>query len=165
MSLKEKINLKISKKKDLEDLPNQKISLNLGKNISSQKVKNDRTTISNSVNKELPFKKVFLDKDLFKSFKDENYNSIDLHGLTLDQAHDRLLSYLQSNFKKKNIFHIVITGLGNKSEDGDFFSGKIRKNFPLWLETESFKKYVKSYFQCKIYHGGLGAFYVKLKNY
>ena len=67
------------------------------------------------------------------------------------------------NFKKKNLFHIVITGLGNKSEGGEFFTGKIRKQFPQWLETEPFQQIVKSYSPCKIKHGGLGAFYVKLR--
>ena len=57
----------------------------------------------------------------------------------------------------------MITGLGNKSLGGEFFTGKIRKQFPLWLETELFQKYVKSYCPCKIQHGGLGAFYIKLK--
>ena len=30
--------------------------------------------------------------------------------------------------------------------------------------TDAFKKFVKSYSPCKIQHGGLGAFYVKLKS-
>ena len=51
----------------------------------------------------------------------------------------------------------------NKSSDGEFFTGKIRKKFPLWLETEYFQQYIKSYCPCKIQHGGLGAFYIKLK--
>ena len=57
----------------------------------------------------------------------------------------------------------MITGLGNKSEGEEFFTGKIRKQFPQWLETEPFQKIVKSYSPCKIKHGGLGAFYVKLR--
>ena len=34
---------------------------------------------------------------------------------------------------------------------------------PFWLETKKFEKYVKSFSACKSQHGGLGAFYVKLK--
>ena len=67
------------------------------------------------------------------------------------------------NYNKKNLLHIVITGLGNKSDGDGFFTGKIRKQFPLWLETNTFKNLVKSYSPCKIQHGGLGAFYVKLR--
>ena len=74
-----------------------------------------------------------------------------------------MYSYLKLTFKKKNLFHIVITGLGNKSEGEEFFTGKIRKQFPQWLETEPFQQIVKSYSPCKIKHGGLGAFYVKLR--
>ena len=35
---------------------------------------------------------------------------------------------------------------------------------PLWLEKEIFQKYVKAFCPCKIQHGGLGAFYLKLKS-
>ena len=81
----------------------------------------------------------------------------------MDEAHQKLLSYLIINFKKKNLLHIVITGLGNKPQGDEFFTGKIRKQFPQWLETELFKQVVKSYSPCKIKHGGLGAFYLKLR--
>ena len=54
------------------------------------------------------------------------------------------------------------SGLGGSDGDG-FFTGKIRKQFPLWLETTFFQNLVKSYSPCKIQHGGLGAFYIKLR--
>ena len=77
-------------------------------------------------------------------------------------ARQKLIQYFKTNYLKKNLFHIVVTGLGNKAEGGEFFTGKIRKKFPLWLETEYFQQYIKSYCPCKIQHGGLGAFYIKL---
>ena len=85
---------------------------------------------------------------------------------TSESGYDESMKSLQTrynDFKKKNLFHIVITGLGNKSEGEEFFTGKIRKQFPQWLETEPFQQIVKSYSPCKIKHGGLGAFYVKLR--
>ena len=84
--------------------------------------------------------------------------------IVVDEAHQVLTQYVKRNFNQKKLLHIVITGLGNKSSDGEFFTGKIRKKFPLWLETDSFQKYIKSYSPCKIQHGGLGAFYIKLKS-
>ena len=99
----------------------------------------------------------------YKQFKNKPFQKIDLHGLTVDEAYQKVLSYLKTSFKKKNLLHIVITGLGNKSQGEEFFTGKIRKQFPQWLETESFQEIVKSYSPCKIKHGGLGAFYVKLR--
>ena len=107
-------------------------------------------------------KSVSYDQQLFKQFKNSTYSKIDLHGHTVDEAHQVLTQYVKKNFNQKKLLHIVITGLGNKSSDGEFFTGKIRKKFPLWLETEIFQKYIKSYSPCKIQHGGLGAFYIKL---
>ena len=108
-------------------------------------------------------KAVSYDQQLFKQFKNSTYSKIDLHGHTVDEAHQALTQYIKKNFNQKKLLHIVITGLGNKSSDGEFFTGKIRKKFPLWLETEYFQQYIKSYCPCKIQHGGLGAFYIKLK--
>ena len=151
-------------KKKLEDLPNQKISINLGgdkkKAIKPTSIVNEKTppSLKNSI------KPVVLDQQLFKQFKNKEFKKIDLHGLTVDEAHQSLIAYLKSNYNKENFLHIVITGLGNKSSGEEFFTGKIRKQFPFWLETELFQKFVKCYCPCKIQHGGLGAFYIKLKS-
>ena len=120
---------------------------------------------------EVPSKKIYTspltkavsyDQQLFKQFKNSTYSKIDLHGHTVDEAHQALTQYIKKNFNQKKLLHIVITGIGNKSSDGEYFTGKIRKKFPLWLETEYFQQYIKSYCPCKIQHGGLGAFYIKL---
>lgn len=159
-----KIKLEINSKKSLEDLPNEKISISLNtKNANKQK--NTELQISNiqkHTEKKI-LKIVTLDQQLYKQFKNTSFQKVDLHGHTVDEAYQKVYSYLKSNFKKKNFLHIVITGLGNKSEGEEFFTGKIRKQFPQWLETEPFQQIVKSYSPCKIKHGGLGAFYVKLR--
>ena len=162
MSHKIKLNFK-NKAKSLEDLPNQKISISLSNKINkSNKTITTTITKPNVVIKSI--KPVTIDQQLHKQFKKNDFSKIDLHGSTVDEAYQKLLKYLSNNFSKKKILHIVITGLGNKSSDGDFFTGKIRKQFPSWLETDAFQKFVKSYSPCKIQHGGLGAFYVKLKS-
>ena len=161
MSHKIKLSIKDTAK-NLEELPNQKISITLDK-----KNKKNSIVLPNDVPKKsiyastLP-KAVSYDQQLFKQFKNSTYSKIDLHGHTVDEAHQVLTQYVKKNFNQKKLLHIVITGLGNKSSDGEFFTGKIRKKFPLWLETEIFQKYIKSYSPCKIQHGGLGAFYIKL---
>ena len=75
----------------------------------------------------------------------------------------KLVEYFSFNYSMKNLFHIVVTGVGNKTNGEEFFTGKIRRQFPFWLDTEKFQFMVKSYSPCKIQHGGLGAFYIKLK--
>ena len=160
MSHKIKLSIKDTTK-NLEELPNQRISISLGKKNKKNSIAlpNDSTTKITYAST-LP-KAVSYDQLLFKQFKNSTYSKIDLHGHTVDEAHQVLTQYVKKNFNQKKLLHIVITGLGNKSSDGEFFTGKIRKKFPLWLETEIFQKYIKSYSPCKIQHGGLGAFYIK----
>ena len=160
-----KIKLEINSRKSLEELPNEKISISLNTKQSNKQKIPDQLQIPTS-QKQTEKKissTVLLDHQLHKQFKNNLFQKIDLHGHTVDEAYQKVNSYLNVNFKKKNLLHIVITGLGNKLQDKDFFSGKIRKQFPQWLETEPFQRVVKSYSPCKIKHGGLGAFYVKLK--
>ena len=160
-----KIKLEINPKKSLEDLPNEKISISLDTKQSNKPKKSHQLQKPNNP-KQIEIKIsniVILDQQLYKQFKNNLFQKIDLHGHTVDEAYQKVLSYLKINFKKKNLLHIVITGLGNKSQGEEFFTGKIRKQFPQWLETESFQQIVKSYSPCKIKHGGLGAFYVKLR--
>ena len=160
-----KIKLQINSKKSLEDLPNEKISISLNtKQSNKSKILNQSEILTNKkpTDKKIS-KKVILDQQLYKQFKNKPFQKIDLHGLTVDEAYQKVLSYLKTSFKKKNLLHIVITGLGNKSKGEEFFTGKIRKQFPQWLDTEPFQQIVKSYSPCKIKHGGLGAFYVKLR--
>ena len=160
-----KIKLEINSKKSLEDLPNEKISISLNtKQSNKSKISEQSETPPNQklTDKKI-LKKVILDQQLYKQFKNNLFQKIDLHGLTVDEAYQKVFSYLKINFKKKKLFHIVITGLGNKSQGDEFFTGKIRKQFPQWLDTKPFQQIVKSYSPCKIKHGGLGAFYIKLK--
>ena len=160
-----KIKLEINLKKSLEDLPNEKISISLNtKQSNKSKILNQSEILTNKkpTDKKIS-KKAILDHQLFKQFKNKPFQKIDLHGLTVDEAYQKVLSYLKTSFKKKNLLHIVITGLGNTSQGEEFFTGKIRKQFPQWLDTEPFQQIVKSYSPCKIKHGGLGAFYIKLR--
>ena len=165
LNLSPKIKLEINSQKSLEDLPNEKISISLNPKKSNNHIKSDQLQKSNNqkqTDRKL-LKTVILDQQLHKQFKNNSFKKIDLHGHTVDEAYQQVLSYLKTNFKKKNLLHIVITGLGNKSKGEEFFTGKIRKQFPQWLETEPFQQVVKSYSHCKMKHGGLGAFYIKLR--
>ena len=48
-----------------------------------------------------PIKPVVLDQQLFKQFKNDSFHKIDLHGCTVDEAHQKVLSYLTNHSKKK----------------------------------------------------------------
>ena len=164
LSHKIKFNLnKQQNKKTLEEQPNEKISISINSSRETKK-KIENIDNKNIKAKKILVKPVLLDANLHKQFKNHHFSKIDLHGLTVDQAHQRLIEYFSINFKKKNLFHIVVTGLGNKANGEEFFTGKIRRQFPFWLDTEKFQFMIKSYSPCKIQHGGLGAFYIKLKS-
>ena len=166
LNLSHKIKFNLNQKqnkKPLEEQPNEKISISIN---SSGENKNKIENIDNKNIKAKKFfvKPVLLDANLHKQFKNHHFSKIDLHGLTVDQAYQKLIEYFSINYKKKNLFHIVVTGLGNKTNGEEFFTGKIRRQFPFWLDTEKFQFMIKSYSPCKIQHGGLGAFYIKLKS-
>ena len=150
-------------KKPLEEQPNEKISISINSSRENKK-KIENIDNKNIKAKKILIKPVLLDANLHKQFKNHHFSKIDLHGLTVDQAHQKLIEYFSINYKKKNLFHIVVTGLGNKTNGEEFFTGKIRRQFPFWLDTEKFQFMIKSYSPCKIQHGGLGAFYIKLKS-
>tara|TARA_A100001011_G_scaffold22848_1_gene22866 strand:+ start:254 stop:754 length:501 start_codon:yes stop_codon:yes gene_type:complete len=164
LSHKIKFNLFNQKnKKQLEDQPNEKISISIGGPIIETKIAHKLENKKLILKKNL-IKPVLLDNNLYKQFKNNQFSKIDLHGLTVDSAHQKLIKYFKTNYLKKNLYHIIVTGLGNKADGEEFFTGKIRKKFPFWLDTEKLQFMVKSYSPCKIQHGGLGAFYVKLKS-
>ncbi len=81
---------------------------------------------------------------------------IDLHGYTVQTAHDNLLWFLQSckiNSRKRIL---VITGKG----DGET---SIKREFPLWMSKSEFTKIVASYSPADRKQGGEGAYIVQLK--
>ena len=135
MSHKIKLSIKDTAK-NLEELPNQKISISLGEKNKKKSVVLTNNAPSKRTYTPAPHKSVSYDQQLFKQFKNLTYSKIDLHGYTVDEAHQVLTQYVKRNFNQKKLLHIVITGLGNKSSDGEFFTGKIRKKFPLFFFAE-----------------------------
>lgn len=173
-----KIKISFNEKKTLvtKDKDNQinKISINLG--VSPEKDEssgNYENLLKNQERYDKKLKPNFIkqkslnassDKELYKLFKKNNFSKLDLHGQTLDGAKKVIVKYFESNIQIKRQLHIVITGLGNKSNQENFFSGKIRNAFTQWINEEPMNGLVHSYHPCKIQHGGLGAFYIKLRS-
>lgn len=87
---------------------------------------------------------------------------IDLHGLTLAVAHDKLMRFVLAQYRKKARCLLVITGKGARDETGKG-QGVIRKNLPHWLETPDMAPLVLSLTEAHAQHGGSGAFYLYLR--
>ena len=166
---KEKKNKIHKNQKDILD----KISLTFDDhNKEKNNIENNYESLLNNVKPNQPIIKteklskstnILFDRELYKQFKKHNFSKLDLHGQTLDGAKKTISNYCETNSKNKKPLHIIITGLGNKPNQKEFFSGKIRNSFTQWIHEIPISKFIHSYHPCKIQHGGLGAFYIKLR--
>jgi DNA-nicking Smr family endonuclease len=84
---------------------------------------------------------------------------VDLHGLTQDEAHALLYSFLSRAHAGGVRYVLVITGKGSSS-GGD---GVLRRSVPAWLSTPLFRPLVSSHDHAARNHGGAGALYVRLR--
>jgi DNA-nicking Smr family endonuclease len=81
----------------------------------------------------------------------------DLHGLNLDQAHDKLFSFVHRASSHHARTLLVITGKGAGGE------GILRKALPVWLAGPELSQLVSGFAQAHARHGGNGAWYVFLR--
>ncbi len=83
---------------------------------------------------------------------------IDLHGLTLDQAHNALTSFIRGAHARGARCVVVVTG---KGKGGSI--GKIRNETPHWLNQTPLRPLVLAVSEARHHDGGAGALYVLLK--
>jgi DNA-nicking Smr family endonuclease len=82
---------------------------------------------------------------------------LDLHGLTQEQAHARLVSFLATAQVRGNRCVLVITGRGQRH------GGTLRTMTPRWLDESNLRPLILAYAQARLEHGGDGALYVLLR--
>ena len=87
---------------------------------------------------------------------------IDLHGMTQDAAHRRLLRFLEAARGEGAKIVLVITGKGaaDAAEGG---RGVLRRAAPEWLRSPPFRLVVSGFENAGRRHGGEGALYVRLR--
>lgn len=83
--------------------------------------------------------------------------TVDLHGLTEDEAYRLLLRRLEAARVHGKRRVVVITGKGRGGE------GALRRALPRWLESPRFVPVVSAFTQAHARHGGEGAFYVLIR--
>ena len=90
---------------------------------------------------------------------------VDLHGMTQDAAHHRLLRFLEAARADGGKIVLVITGKGAPANHGPGESGRgvLRRVVPEWLRSAAFGSLVSGYENAGRRHGGEGALYVRLR--
>jgi DNA-nicking Smr family endonuclease len=91
---------------------------------------------------------------------------IDLHGLTLAEAHPRLTRFLLDAHARGLRLVLVITGKGRGGADGPAYHerpGALRRQVPHWLAQAPVAPVVLQLAEAHPRHGGAGAFYVYLR--
>lgn len=91
---------------------------------------------------------------------------IDLHGMTLDQAHPALVGFVMRSYTEGKRLVLVITGKGkSKRDDGPIpvRRGVLKHQVPQWLQMAPLRTVVMEVREAHLKHGGTGAYYVYLR--
>lgn len=112
---------------------------------------------------------VAMDKKAFTRLKQGRLSPegrIDLHGMTLDQAHPALNRFILDSHTKGRRLVLVITGKGKTKDTSDPIPtrlGVLRHQVPQWLQQHPLKPLVLQVAQASQKHGGSGAYYIYLR--
>ncbi|MBL3585751.1 Smr/MutS family protein [Rhodovulum sulfidophilum] len=91
---------------------------------------------------------------------------IDLHGMTLAEAHPALIGFILRSQAEARRLVLVITGKGSGAEWDPAFAdrrGVLRRQVPHWLHQAPLSGAVMQVAPAHRRHGGEGAFYVYLR--
>ncbi|MEP2531677.1 Smr/MutS family protein [Shimia sp.] len=90
---------------------------------------------------------------------------IDLHGMTIDQAHPALTGFLMRAHSEGKRLVLVITGKGKSGRDEGPIPtrrGVLKHQVPQWLALPPLRSVVLQVAEAHLKHGGGGAYYVYL---
>jgi DNA-nicking Smr family endonuclease len=88
---------------------------------------------------------------------------LDLHGMTLVAAERAVSAFIAESSADNRRVVLIVTGKGTRLESGRVFGGRIRAEFPGWLERAENRARVTGVRAAHPRHGGSGAFYVLLR--
>jgi DNA-nicking Smr family endonuclease len=90
---------------------------------------------------------------------------IDLHGLTQQAAHGRLIRFLKEAQGSGARLVLVITGKGKPDGERSHGEGRgvLRRAVPLWLSAAEMRPFVVGFGEAAVPHGGGGALYVRIR--
>ncbi|MCY4305127.1 MAG: Smr/MutS family protein [Aestuariivita sp.] len=103
---------------------------------------------------------------LMKKGKMSPEQRIDLHGMTLEQAHSAVCQFIPMSRNAGLRLLLIISGKGSLTGSEKLMEvsrGVIRRNLPQWLEQPSLSKLILYACPAHAKHGGDGAYYVYLR--
>lgn len=141
-------------------------SFKLGEKATSKVAKHNLTP---SLDQQFAKASVAMDKKAFTKLKQGKLNPegrLDLHGMTLDQAHPRLNRFILDAHAQGKRLVLVITGKGKSRDEGGPIPtrlGVLRHQVPQWFQQHPLKPLILQVAQASQKHGGSGAYYVYLR--
>lgn len=112
---------------------------------------------------------VAMDKKAFTRLKRGKLipeGKIDLHGMTMAQAHPALTGFILRSHAAGKRLVLVVTGKGKDRDTGGPIpvrQGVLRHNVPQWLRMAPLAPLVLQITEAHLKHGGGGAYYVYLR--
>jgi len=88
---------------------------------------------------------------------------LDLHGMTLVAAERAVTDFIARCSEQNRRVVLIVTGKGLRLEGGRVFGGRIRAEFPGWLDRPENRARIAGVRPAHPRHGGSGAFYVLLR--
>jgi DNA-nicking Smr family endonuclease len=91
---------------------------------------------------------------------------IDLHGMTLSEAHPELIRFILNAHADGLRLVLVITGKGKRGDDTGLIPqrmGVLRHQVPQWLRQPPLGPTILQVAEAHLRHGGAGAYYVYLR--
>lgn len=153
-------------KKQVKSLPK---APNLKPFIIGEKVPKKETAIFPNFHEKNQKISPNMDKKNFKKLlrgKMEIEGTIDLHGLTANQAKIKLIAFVNHSHSLGKRLIIVITGKGKHKGYDEFqrpINGVLRQSLQGWLSESPISDKILQVTQAQQRHGGSGAFYVYLR--
>jgi DNA-nicking Smr family endonuclease len=133
-----------------------------------------KNTVAKDANTTIKNTEFFLEKiDLKKGIKKGSFHidkKIDFHGKSLQESEEQFNNIIAESYKKGQRCLLFVTGKGlfksKNYEEGEtprLYHGVIRSSFVEWIKSKKLSKFILSFEQASIEHGGDGAFYVYLR--
>ena len=139
------------------------------KNIAQKKTNKQPNINTPLKNSEFSLEKI----DLRKAVKKGSFyidKKIDFHGRSVLQSKELFNEIIRECYNKKQRCLLFVTGKGlfksklnEENEKPRLYRGVIRSSFVDWARSKELSKFILSFEQASIEHGGDGAFYVYLR--